>query len=100
MLAHHKPGRTDYQLDEVAGRFAARSPRVTVGAEGGDSIYEPTLAHAAGGGMPGWARALTVVGAVRRSPPFPDPSRRVLGGAPAGRRRPFFRAIDLPTLGG
>lgn len=35
LLAHHKPDRTDDQLDEVAGRFAAHAPRVTVGAEGG-----------------------------------------------------------------
>jgi phosphoribosyl 1,2-cyclic phosphodiesterase len=35
LLAHHKPDRTDDQLDEMAGRFAAALPRVTVGAEGG-----------------------------------------------------------------
>jgi hypothetical protein len=35
MLAHHKPERTDDQLDEMAARFAAGPPRVTVGAEGG-----------------------------------------------------------------
>src|SRR5262249_47794546 len=34
MLAHHKPERTDDQLDQVAERFAARPPRLTVGAEG------------------------------------------------------------------
>jgi phosphoribosyl 1,2-cyclic phosphodiesterase len=34
MLAHHGPDRTDDQLDQVAKRFAARTPRVTVGAEG------------------------------------------------------------------
>ena len=35
MLAHHKPERTDDQLDEMAARFAAGPPRITVGAEGG-----------------------------------------------------------------
>jgi phosphoribosyl 1,2-cyclic phosphodiesterase len=34
MLAHHRPDRTDDQLDQVAKHFAARTPRVTVGAEG------------------------------------------------------------------
>jgi hypothetical protein len=35
MLAHHRPDRTDDQLDQVAERFATAQPRVTVGAEGG-----------------------------------------------------------------
>jgi phosphoribosyl 1,2-cyclic phosphodiesterase len=35
MLAHHRPDRTDDQLDQVAERFATRAPCVTVGAEGG-----------------------------------------------------------------
>jgi phosphoribosyl 1,2-cyclic phosphodiesterase len=34
MLAHHRPDRTDHQLDQVAKRFAAGPPCVTVGAEG------------------------------------------------------------------
>src|SRR5215470_843003 len=34
LLAHHGPDRTDDQLDQVAERFAAGPPRVTVGAEG------------------------------------------------------------------
>ena len=34
ILAHHRPDRTDDQLDQVAVHFAARAPRVTVGAEG------------------------------------------------------------------
>jgi ribonuclease BN (tRNA processing enzyme) len=34
MLAHHKPDRTDDELDEVADRFRERRPSVTVGAEG------------------------------------------------------------------
>jgi phosphoribosyl 1,2-cyclic phosphodiesterase len=34
MLAHHRPDRTDDQLDQVAKQFAARTPRVIVGAEG------------------------------------------------------------------
>jgi hypothetical protein len=34
MLAHHRPDRTDHQLDQVAKRFAAGPPRVIVGAEG------------------------------------------------------------------
>jgi phosphoribosyl 1,2-cyclic phosphodiesterase len=35
MLAHHKPDRTDDELDELAGRFAAQAPGVIVAAEGG-----------------------------------------------------------------
>jgi phosphoribosyl 1,2-cyclic phosphodiesterase len=34
ILAHHRPDRTDDQLDQVAKHFAARTPRVTIGAEG------------------------------------------------------------------
>jgi ribonuclease BN (tRNA processing enzyme) len=34
MLAHHKPDRTDDELDELATRFRAGPPCVTVGAEG------------------------------------------------------------------
>jgi ribonuclease BN (tRNA processing enzyme) len=34
ILAHHRPDRTDDQLDQVAVHFAARAPRVTVGVEG------------------------------------------------------------------
>ena len=34
MLGHHRPDRTDDQLDQVAKHFVARTPRVTVGAEG------------------------------------------------------------------
>src|SRR5215472_12439839 len=34
LLAHHGPDRTDDQLDQVAERFSAGPPRVTVGAEG------------------------------------------------------------------
>jgi ribonuclease BN (tRNA processing enzyme) len=34
LLAHHKPGRTDDALDQVARRVAAGPPRVTVAAEG------------------------------------------------------------------
>lgn len=35
LLAHHKPDRTDDELDEVAEGFAGELPHVTVGAEGG-----------------------------------------------------------------
>jgi phosphoribosyl 1,2-cyclic phosphodiesterase len=35
MLAHHKPDRTDDELDKLAGRFAAETPGVIVAAEGG-----------------------------------------------------------------
>jgi phosphoribosyl 1,2-cyclic phosphodiesterase len=35
MLAHHKPDRTDDELDELASRFAAATPDVIVAAEGG-----------------------------------------------------------------
>jgi ribonuclease BN (tRNA processing enzyme) len=34
MLAHHKPGRTDDALDQVAARVAAGPVSVTVAAEG------------------------------------------------------------------
>jgi hypothetical protein len=34
MLAHHRPDRTDDQLDQMSERFAARAPRVTVATEG------------------------------------------------------------------
>ncbi len=34
MLGHHRPDRTDDQLDQVARHFGARTPDVTVGAEG------------------------------------------------------------------
>jgi hypothetical protein len=34
LLAHHKPGRTDNALDEVARRVAAAPGNVTVAAEG------------------------------------------------------------------
>jgi phosphoribosyl 1,2-cyclic phosphodiesterase len=35
LLAHHKPGRTDQELDQLAARFAAAAPAVAVAAEGG-----------------------------------------------------------------
>jgi len=35
MLAHHKPDRTDDELDELAARFASVTPAVIVAAEGG-----------------------------------------------------------------
>jgi hypothetical protein len=35
MLAHHKPERTDDELDELAARFASGTPAVIVAAEGG-----------------------------------------------------------------
>ena len=35
MLAHHKPDRTDDELDELAARFASGTPAVIVAAEGG-----------------------------------------------------------------
>lgn len=35
MLAHHKPDRTDDELDKLAVRFAAEAPGVIVAAEGG-----------------------------------------------------------------
>jgi ribonuclease BN (tRNA processing enzyme) len=34
LLAHHKPSRTDAELDELARRVAAGPGRVTVAAEG------------------------------------------------------------------
>ncbi len=35
MLAHHKPDRTDDELDALAARFAGGTPAVMVAAEGG-----------------------------------------------------------------
>jgi phosphoribosyl 1,2-cyclic phosphodiesterase len=35
LLAHHKPDRTDAELDSLADRLAAVNPRVVVAAEGG-----------------------------------------------------------------
>jgi phosphoribosyl 1,2-cyclic phosphodiesterase len=35
VLAHHKPDRTDAELDLLAARFASGQAGVTVGAEGG-----------------------------------------------------------------
>jgi hypothetical protein len=35
MLAHHKPDRTDYALDQLARRLSASADLVTVAAEGG-----------------------------------------------------------------
>jgi len=34
MLAHHKPGRSDAELDVLAARLATANPRPAVAAEG------------------------------------------------------------------
>jgi hypothetical protein len=100
MLAHHKPGRTDYRLDEVAGRFAARSPRVTVGAEGGTrsmsrlSPVQPVAACPGGAG--------THSGGCRTQELTPSRIPHDVYSAvhPLAAAAPFFRVIDLPVLGG